>query len=217
MREKDIIAKTAEFVRESLADAEGGHDWWHIYRVWRTAKALASYEKVDPFVVELGALLHDIADSKFYGGDEKIGPRKAKEFLEAINVDKVTINDVVQIVTHVSFKGEKDEQKFNSKELDVVQDADRLDALGAIGIGRAFNYGGHQGRAMHDPGIQPRLNMTKDEYKSNNSSTVNHFYEKLFLLKDRMNTVAGRRMAEERHEFMEKFIERFYGEWEGEL
>jgi len=199
-----------------LVDAEGGHDWWHIYRVWKTAKHIAASEQVDVFVVELGALLHDIADSKFHNGDESIGPKRAGELLQSLQVDEPVIIHVQNIISHISFKGGNHQQAFRSKELDVVQDADRLDAIGAIGIARAFNYGGFKNRSLHDPGIQPNLAMSREEYKTNKAPTINHFYEKLLLLKDRMNTATGKALAAERHAFMETYLNQFYKEWEGE-
>jgi uncharacterized protein len=214
--EQNIILDTINFVKISLSDAEGGHDWWHIYRVWNTAKHLAQHEEVDLFVVELGALLHDIADSKFHGGDEEIGPRKAREFLQTLQVEETVITHIENIITHISFKGGKLPQQFKSPELDVIQDADRLDALGAVGIARTFNYGGHKGRSIYDPDIRPNLNLSKEEYKNSDAPTLNHFYEKLLLLKDRMNTQTGRKMAEERHAFMVAYLDQFYKEWEGE-
>jgi uncharacterized protein len=216
MNNQDVILKTIDFVKISLAEAEGGHDWWHIYRVWKTARHIAQYETVDLFVVELGALLHDIADSKFHGGDEEIGPRKAQVFLESLLVEDEVINHVVNIINNISFKGGKLTQKFKSPELDVIQDADRLDALGAIGIARTFNYGGFKGRSIYNPEIKPNLNQTKEQYKNSDAPTLNHFYEKLLLLKDLMNTKSGRKMAEERHNFMLAYLEQFYKEWEGE-
>lgn len=215
MKQESIIDQTVIFVKQTLADAEGGHDWFHIYRVWKSAKQLAISEEVDLFVVELGALLHDIADSKFHNGDEEVGPRIAREFLSSLSVDEATIQHVVEIINNISFKGGKEAQKFRSLELDVVQDADRMDAIGAIGIARTFNYGGHKNRAIYDPAIPPNLNMTKEEYKNSDAPTVNHFYEKLLLLKDRMNTKAGIAMAEKRHAFMMAYLDQFYLEWEG--
>lgn len=216
MSQQIIINKTIEYVKQSLANAEGGHDWWHIYRVWKTARQLAGSEKADGFVVELGALLHDIADSKFHNGDEEIGPRKAREFLTSLAVDEEIIVHVENIITNISFKGGKEAQKFKSAELDVVQDADRMDAIGAIGIARTFNYGGHKNREIYNPEVPPNLNMTKEEYKNSTAPTINHFYEKLLLLKDRMNTKAGKAMAERRHAFMYEYLNEFYREWEGE-
>ncbi|MRT93021.1 HD domain-containing protein [Ancylomarina sp. 16SWW S1-10-2] len=217
MKQTQIIDRTVAFVKEVLADAEGGHDWWHIYRVWKSAKQIAQSEEVNLFVVELGALLHDIADSKFHDGDETVGPRKAREFLETLQVDDSTIMHIERIITNISFGGGNQGQKFKSLELDVIQDADRLDALGAIGIARTFNYGGHKNREIYNPDIKPNLNMTKEEYKKSDAPTLNHFYEKLLLLKDRMNTESGKRMAEQRHDFMKVYLDQFYMEWEGEL
>jgi len=212
MNKEIVIQKTIDFVKEVLSDAEGGHDWWHIYRVWKLSKHIAQTENVDIFIVELGALLHDIADSKFHGGDEEIGPRKAREFLRSLDVEADVIVHVENIISNISFKGGKHTQKFTSPELDVVQDADRLDAMGAIGIARAFNYGGYKDRAIYNPDTKPNLNMTKEEYKNSNAPTLNHFYEKLLLLKDRMNTKTGKSMAEHRHKYMEQFLDEFYKE-----
>ena len=213
MNKPQIIHNTRSFVKETLQNAEGGHDWFHIQRVVKNAREIAEGEEVDHFVVELGALLHDIADSKFHDGDESVGPKVAREFLKKQEVSEEIIGHVVKIIENISFKGGNVDQKFTSAELDVIQDADRLDALGAIGIARTFNYGGHKGRALYDPEIKPNLNMTKEEYKASTAPTINHFYEKLFLLKDRMNTDTGRKIAEERHRFMELFLEQFYAEW----
>ena len=217
MNHQEIIEKTITFVKETLSNAEGGHDWFHTERVWKVAKHIAESESVDSLVVELGALLHDIADSKFHNGDETIGPKVASGFLTSQNVDPIIISHVVNIIKHISFKGGNETQLFKSPELDVVQDADRLDAIGAIGIARTFNYGGFKNRPLYDPAIPPKLHMTREEYKKHAAPTINHFYEKLLLLKDRMNTATGKRMAERRHAFMEEFLERFYGEWEGEF
>lgn len=216
MNKETIIQKTIEFVKNTLSDAEGGHDWWHIYRVWQLSKHIAQTEKVDNFIVEMGALLHDIADSKFYDGDETIGPSKARDFLISLHVDESIINHIENIISNISFKGGKHKQQFKSNELDVIQDADRLDAMGAIGIARAFNYGGHKSRAIYNPNIKPNLNMTKEEYKQSKAPTINHFYEKLLLLKNRMNTKTGKAMANHRHQFMEQFLDEFYNEWESQ-
>jgi uncharacterized protein len=212
-----IVSKTIEFVKHSLNDAEGGHDWWHVYRVWKTAVHIAREEKVDMLIVELGALLHDIADSKFHNGDEEIGPARARSFLQSLGIKENTIEHVVNIIANISFKGGKVKQQFKSPELDVIQDADRLDALGAIGIARTFNYGGYKGRAIYDPDIKPNLQLTKEEYKNSTAPTLNHFYEKLLLLKDLMNTKTGKQMAEKRHEYMLAFLDQFYKEWDGLL
>ena len=215
MTEKEIIIKTAEFVQSELKDAEGGHDWWHIERVWKNARTIAATENVNLFIVELGALLHDIADSKFHGGDETIGAAKARAFLTTLGVEERTIEHIAQIIQNISFKGGNFTPGFFSPELAVIQDADRLDALGAIGIARTFNYGGFKGREMYNPSIKPAIGMTRDQYKNSDAPTINHFYEKLLLLKDRMNTVSGRNMAEQRHQFMLAYLEQFYREWDG--
>ena len=215
MNNEEIIASTINFVKETLANAEGGHDWWHIYRVWNSAKQIAKSEKVDLLIVEIGALLHDIADSKFNNGNEFIGPKIARDFLQSKKLDEATILHIINIIENISFKGGKEIQKFNSLELDVIQDADRLDAIGAIGIARTFNYGGFKNRELFNPDIPPNLEMTKEEYKNSTAPTINHFYEKLFLLKDRMNTEPGKKMATERHKFMEEYLKQFYKEWEG--
>ncbi|OUR98159.1 phosphohydrolase [Flavobacteriales bacterium 33_180_T64] len=213
---EDIIEKTKDFVKKELKKAEGGHDWFHILRVYNNAMLISNNEKVDGFVVALGALLHDIADSKFHDGDETVGPQKAREFLFGLNIDSVIIQHVVNIIENISFKGGNEAQKFKSPELDVIQDADRLDAIGAIGIARAFNYGGFKDRKLFDPSIQPNLKMTKEEYKASTTPTINHFYEKLLLLKDRMNTKTGKKIALDRHKYMEQFLDQFYAEWDGE-
>lgn len=217
MTDQQLIDNTISFVKRTLADAEGGHDWFHIERVYKNAILIAKGEDVDYLTVALGALLHDIADSKFFNGDESIAPRMASEFLLSQNTDSVIIEHVVQIIKNISFKGGNKEQAFSSPELDVVQDADRLDALGAIGIARTFNYGGFKNRKLYDPSILPKLDMTPEEYKASTAPTINHFYEKLLLLKDRMNTKTGRTIAEKRHQYMEAFLKQFYAEWEGRL
>lgn len=214
--EGNLIAKTKRFVREKLNGAEGGHDWFHTERVYNNALLIAEKENCNETVVKLASLLHDVADSKFHNGDEGIGPKIAREFLEQENVAEDTISHVVAIIENISFKGGNFNKQFNSIELQVVQDADRLDALGAIGIARAFNYGGYKNRPLYDPEISPNLNMTKEEYKASAAPTLNHFYEKLLLLKDRMNTVAGKKLAESRHEYMVQFLSQFYAEWDGE-
>ncbi|MEH6534784.1 MAG: HD domain-containing protein [Psychroserpens sp.] len=211
-----IIKKTKDFVKSELKNAEGGHDWFHILRVYNNSLLISKDEQVDEFVVALGALLHDIADSKFYDGDETVGPQKARVFLFGMNVDSAVIEHVLNIIKHISFKGGNEAQKFKSAELDVIQDADRLDALGALGIARTFNYGGFKNRKIFDPSIKPSLKMTKEEYKASTAPTINHFYEKLLLLKDRMNTKTGKKIALSRHKFMEQFLDQFYAEWDGE-
>ena len=216
MTSEKIINNTIAFVKTELANAEGGHDWFHTLRVYNNSLLISKKENVDVFVVQLGALLHDIADSKFHDGDESIGPKIAREFLFKQNVDSKVIEHVIQIIENISFKGGNEAQKFNSPELDVIQDADRLDAIGAIGIARTFNYGGFKNRPLYNPDVTPNLNMTKEEYKASMAPTINHFYEKLLLLKDRMNTKTGKKIALERHRFMEGFLDQFYAEWRGE-
>lgn len=216
MKKSNIILGTVEYVKKMLAGAEGGHDWFHIERVWKNAKLIASGEECDLEVVELAALLHDIADSKFHGGDEEIGPKKAREYLTTAGIDSKKANHIVAIIENVSFKGGHNARNHSSIELEIVQDADRLDAIGAIGIARTFNYGGFKNRAIYDPSIAPNLNMTKEEYKKSTAPTINHFYEKLLLLKDLMNTQSGKRIAEQRHHYMEGFLNQFYSEWNGQ-
>ena len=209
-----LINPTVTYVKKELTHAEGGHDWWHVQRVWQLARHIGSKENVDMLVVELGALLHDIADSKFHNGDETVGPEKARTFLQSIDAPESVTKHVVSIIQNISFKGGNHRPDFCSPELAVVQDADRLDALGAIGIARTFNYGGFKNRPMYDPSVTPNMAMTKEQYKQSLAPTINHFYEKLLLLKDRMNTTTAKEMAEERHRFMEQFLEQFYREWD---
>ena len=215
MNTNQLIERTSAFVKQQLADAEGGHDWFHIERVYKNSLLIAKTESVNLLVVQLGALLHDIADSKFHDGDESVGPKVAFDFLSSENVDQDIIEHVIQIIKNISFKGGNFNTEFSSTELQVVQDADRLDAIGAIGIARTFNYGGFKNRALYDPDISPKLNMTKEEYKNSTAPTINHFYEKLLLLKDKMNTETGKQLAKKRHDYMETFLEQFYEEWNG--
>lgn len=210
-----VIEKTINFVKKKLEHAESGHNWFHMERVYNNALLIAKEETCDLEVVELAALLHDIADSKFHDGDETVGPKVAREFLTSENVSEETINHVVAIIENISFKGGNFEKQFTSKELEIVQDADRLDAIGAVGIARTFNYGGFKNREIYNPEIAPNLKMSKEEYKNSTAPTINHFYEKLLLLKDKMNTETGKKIAQQRHEFMEKFLEQFYKEWNG--
>ena len=216
MNKEQIILNTIDFVKETLEGAEGGHDWFHIERVYKNALLISENEKVDRFIVQLGALLHDIADAKFNNGDESIGPKKAREFLKKQYVDEDIIIHVENIILFISYKSSLDtSKKFTSAELDVIQDADRLDAIGAIGIARCFNYGGFKNRSLYDPAIEPNLEMTKEQYKKSTAPTINHFYEKLLLLKDKMNTKTGQLLAKERHRYMEQFLQQFYEEWNG--
>ena len=211
-----LLDNTILFVKQKLENAESGHDWFHMERVYKNALLIAEGEECDLLVVKLGALLHDIADSKFHNGDETLGPKVARTFLESQNASEETISHVVNIIENISFKGGNFDKKFTFKELEIVQDADRLDAIGAIGIARTFNYGGFKNRPLYNPNIAPNLHMTKEEYKNSEAPTINHFYEKLLLLKDKMNTSTGKRIAQERHKFMELFLSQFYAEWDGE-
>ena len=212
--QNEIIRKTAEYIRQEFSNDSSGHDWWHIYRVWKNSLIICKYEKADAFIVQLAALLHDLDDWKFNpDGDEM--PIRAKAWMKKCGVDDVVANHVCEIITHLSFKGADVKNKINTIEGMIVQDADRLDAIGAIGVGRAFAYGGYKGRMMYDPDSPPQLHKSFDEYKNSQSATINHFYEKLLLLKDRMNTATAKRIAEKRHEFMLQFLDHFMNEWEG--
>jgi len=211
-----VVDNTILFIKEHLQEAEGGHDWFHIQRVYRNALLIAENETCDLEVVKLGALLHDIADSKFHEGDETVGPKIARAFLEKEKVSEETIIHILNIIENISYKGGNFEQQFTSKELEIIQDADRLDALGAIGIARTFNYGGFKNRPIYNPEIGPNLEMSKEEYKKSDGPTLNHFYEKLLLLKDKMNTKTGKKVAEERHNYMVNFLSKFYAEWDGQ-
>ena len=212
-----VIENTINFVKKQLENAESGHNWFHMERVYNNALLIAKEETCDLEVVQLAALLHDIADSKFHDGDETVGPKVARAFLSSENVLVETINHVVLIIENISFKGGNFEKKFTSKELEIVQDADRLDAIGAVGIARTFNYGGYKNREIYNPEIAPNLKMSKEEYKNSTAPTINHFYEKLLLLKDKMNTETGKKIAQQRHDFMETFLEQFYKEWNGKI
>jgi uncharacterized protein len=216
MDKKEILSQTEAYVKETLAVGGAGHDWWHVYRVWKNALHIAQTESVDLFVVELAALLHDIADHKFHGGDETIGPKTARAWLEKLNVDEPVIAHVTEIIASLSFKGVQVATPMRTREGMVVQDADRLDAIGAIGIARAFAYGGAKGRLLHDPAVVVELHDSFETYKNSPAPTINHFYEKLLLLKDLMNTETARNIAEGRHAYMEEFLSQFYAEWEGE-
>lgn len=214
--DKAIIQQTSAFAQEKLKNAEAGHDWWHIQRVWSNTKLILETEDADTLVCELAALLHDIADSKFHHGDEHIGPRIAGEFLQRVGLDKSRIEHVQHIIFNMSYKASLGQVDFHSKELEIVQDADRLDAIGAIGIARAFQYGGFKNREIYNPNIAPQQQLNKEAYKNTTAPTINHFYEKLLLLRDKMNTNTAKQIAEHRHHFMESFLQQFYGEWNGE-
>lgn len=217
MNRQAILKKTKEFVKQSLKGAEGGHDWFHTKRVLANSVHIAREENANLFVVQLAALLHDIADAKFHDGDETLGPKVASEFLKKQKVDQVSREHIVKIIESVSFKNSLSplEKTFNSIEMQIVQDADRLDAIGAIGIARAFNYGGFKNREIYNPEVSPNMNMSKEEYKKSAAPTINHFYEKLLLLKEKMNTATGKMLAEKRHEFMLSYLDQFFQEWEG--
>lgn len=214
--QEDILEATADHIRNLVAGDSSGHDWPHIERVWKTAVSIGKGEGADLYVVQLAALLHDIADWKFHGGDETAGPRAAREWLARFNVEGPIVDHVCAIIASLSFKGAGVATPMQSLEGQVVQDADRLDAVGAVGIARAFAYGGHKGRAMYDPAVPPTPHDSFGAYKKNAGPTINHFYEKLLLLKDRMNTAAGKRLADARHQFMEQFLEQFFAEWNGQ-
>jgi uncharacterized protein len=209
---QEIIDKTAAYVKSVLQGESSGHDWWHIYRVWKLARIIAKEERADLVIVELAALLHDIADWKFTEGDEEVGPKLAREWLEPLSVEKKDIDHITEIIKDLSYKGAKVQTSMKTLEGKVVQDADRLDAMGAIGIARCFAYGGHKGREIYNPEIKPQLHDSADAYKNNKSPSINHFYEKLLLLKDLINTESAKSIAQERHEFMEKFLDEFYYE-----
>ncbi len=215
MNSQNIIKETISFVKNKLKNAESGHDWFHIERVWKNSQKIAETENCNRLIVEMAALLHDIADSKFHNGNEEIGPETAMNYMNSLNLDKDSNLHIVNIIRNISFKGGHRHSDFNSIELQIVQDADRLDAIGAIGIARAFNYGGYKNRTLYDPDIKPDMNMSKEAYKNSSAPTINHFYEKLLLLKDLMNTAGGKKLAAERHLFMEQFLDQFYKEWNG--
>ena len=210
-----IIDKTCQFVDQKLAGDGSGHDWWHIYRVWNLAKNIAAQEGANILIVELSALLHDIADWKFHDGDDTKGPQMAEQFLLENKVVREVIDPVVEIVATISYKGAGVSTPMQTLEGKVVQDADRLDAIGAMGIARAFAYGGHKNRLMYHPDEKPVMHQSFAQYKKNTGHTINHFYEKLLLLKDRMNTASAKQMAAGRHKFMQSYLEQFYEEWDG--
>ena len=217
MNQTDIIQKTVDYIKGEFSSDSSGHDWWHIYRVWKNAITICEHDaqQADAFIVQLAALLHDLDDWKFNdSGDET--PLRAKAWLDSLSIDRSITDAVCHIITHISYKGADVENKMDSLEGFIVQDADRLDAIGAIGIARAFAYGGYKDRPMYDPGTPPQLHQTFEQYKNSNSATINHFYEKLLLLKDMMNTPAAKRIAQQRHEYMEQFLDQFMNEWEGE-
>jgi uncharacterized protein len=215
LEQRNIIAATAAHVQQLLQGEGSGHDWWHIYRVWNNAKLIASTEVADLFIVELAALLHDIGDHKFHDGNESVGPEMAASWLSQYNLPHYVVEHITTIIRDVSFKGAGTSSEMKSKEGCIVQDADRLDAIGAIGIARTFAYGGHKNRELYNPGVHPEMHTNFESYKASTAPTINHFYEKLLLLKDRMHTETAQKIAAERHSFMEQFLEQFYAEWEG--
>lgn len=217
MSQQEIIQQVADRVLLKLEGEGSGHDWWHIYRVWNMAKKIGVQEDANLFVIELAALLHDIADWKFHDGDDTVGPRVARCILEEYRVDESVIDHVCLIIATTSFKGANVETPMSTREGMVVQDADRLDAIGALGVARTFAYGGNRSHLMHHPGIKPIMHDSKEDYFQTKNTTINHFYEKLLLLKDRMNTEAAKVIAEERHRFMEAYLAQFLGEWDGEM
>lgn len=208
-----LVRKTEEYVKGILSGEGTGHDWWHILRVTSLARKIAKLESADLLIVEMTALLHDIADWKFHDGDMNKGPKVAREWLESLEVESLLIQVICENIANISFKGAKVAEKPLSLEGKIVQDADRLDALGAIGIARAFAYGGFKQRPLYEPEIEPLLHTTFESYKDHPGSTINHFYEKLLLLKDRMHTQTAKNIAEERHLFMENYLKQFFSEW----
>jgi len=216
MNQQDILQKTADYIQQEFSSDSSGHDWWHIYRVWKNAITICEHdvERADSFVVQLAALLHDLDDWKFNTSEDET-PLRAKAWLDSVSVDSSVTDAVCRIIMHISYKGANVENKMDSLEGFIVQDADRLDAIGAIGIARAFAYGGYKNRPMYDPDSPPQMHASFEEYKNSQSATINHFYEKLLLLKDMMNTPAAKRIAAQRHEVMVQFLSQFMDEWEG--
>ncbi|WP_312083263.1 HD domain-containing protein [Epilithonimonas hominis] len=209
----ELIHKTIKLVQEKLEGTESGHDWFHIERVWKLSLKIQEKEGGDKLIIELAALLHDIADPKFHNGDETLATKIVSNFLTKQNLDPIIIEKVIFIIENMSFKNRNDVPENLPLELKIVQDADRLDAIGAIGIARTFNFGGYKNNLMYHPDIKPKLNQTKEEYKKSNGTTINHFYEKLLLLKDLLNTDTAKNIADHRHQFMLQFLEEFYNEW----
>lgn len=216
MTQEDILTAIRDHVRNHLEGEGSGHDWWHIVRVRNTAVHLGKLEGADLLTVELTALLHDIADWKFHDGDETIGPKVAREIMEKHGVEATVVDHVCTIIANMSYHSTLEGKVVESIEGKVVQDADRLDAIGAIGIARTFAYGGHKGHPLHNPDLKPRKEMRKEDYLNEKNTTINHFYEKLLLLKDKMNTQAAKDVAQQRHAYMQEYLEQFYAEWNGE-
>jgi uncharacterized protein len=215
LNQEDILLKAEEYIRKLLGNDGAGHDWWHIYRVVKLSKTINEHERANSFVVELAAWLHDIADHKFHGGDHSAGPREGRKWMELNRVDEEVIVQVENIIKEISFKGADVKTEMSTLEGKIVQDADRLDAIGAIGIARTFAYGGNRNRLMYDPSVKPVLHSDFESYKNSSAPTINHFYEKLLLLKTRMNTETAKKLAEKRHLFMEEYLAQFFDEWEG--
>ena len=215
MNKELIIKKTADYAKKTLEGEGSGHDWWHVYRVWKLAKKIGRKEKADMFIVELAALLHDIADYKLHGGDEEIGAKKAHKWLTSLRVDKKYIDHIVDIVGGINFKGARVKHNIKTLEGRIVFDADKLDAMGAIGIARTFAFGGHMGREIYNPNQKPYMHKSFEEYKNGKSHTINHFYEKLLLLKDFMHTETAKKIAQKRHLYLQDFLNKFYKEWDG--
>jgi len=216
MDKQAILDKTRDYIKKELSGDGSGHDWWHIHRVTKIAMQIGCKEKADLFIIELGAMLHDLGDFKFHNGDHTVGPKMVKEWLQNMNTDIDTINKVVTIVNEISYKGADVETPMSTLEGEIVQDADRLDAMGAIGVARTFAYGGSKGREIYNPDVKPEQHDNFEDYKNSKAPTINHFYEKLLLLKDRMNTKTAENLADKRHEFMKEYLDQFYKEWEGE-
>lgn len=215
MNKKIIIEKTKDYVKKTLEGEGSGHDWWHVYRVWQLAKQIGKNEKADMFIVELAALLHDIADYKLYNGDVEIGPKTAEKWLKELGIEKKYIDVIVSIIRNINFKGARVKHDIKTLEGKIVFDADKLDAIGAIGIARTFAFGGHMDREIYNPNVRPYLHKSFEEYKNGKSHTINHFYEKLLLLKNLMHTKTAKKIAVKRHKYMERFLKKFYNEWEG--
>lgn len=214
---KEIVNKVIKYLEQNFKSESTGHDYWHFIRVWKMAKNIAKKEGGDLFVIELGALLHDIADWKFNKGTNEVGIKKARVLLKDFGVDEEVIKQVCYIIDNISFKGAKAKNSMATKEGKIVQDADKLDAIGVIGIARVFAYGGKVGRAIYNPDIKPVIHVSFEEYKNSKGTSINHFYEKLLLLKDLMNTETGKGIAQRRHNFMKYYLKEFFKEWVGKL
>ncbi|NOQ27547.1 MAG: HD domain-containing protein [Bacteroidales bacterium] len=212
MSRDQVINKTIDFVKAKLEGDSSGHDWWHIYRVWNLSKKIQEKEKGDLFIIEMAALLHDVADWKFYENEEA-GLMVVRDWLIKIDLSSDIIEEIIYIIKNVSYKGAGVKDQMKTLEGKIVQDADRLDAIGAIGVARTFAFGGKFGSEMHNPEEDAKLHNSFEEYKNSKGTTINHFYEKLLLLKDRINTKTAKEIALERHNYMEVFLKQFYDEW----